>query len=667
MAIVATDWTITRATKVVAYTGDDHGGAAPSYATVIEFHRWLQGLADDEVAIPSSSDELDMSNPDPSKRSTDNIITLINGYTIGNTEHEHLYDGSIIQSGGDTIYEGVVNFGPPSVQIQIIQDGAVLADDWWNFGGGGLNPNATAGISHRFMIKVRDNGVDIDGRRLIGICRTLDDTNQNTYAEFSINGTSRGNNVLALSDTADLNNPNTATTISGFTGISNTEGLRSIDVDDNGTPELYYSEWVKGSNSINDFYEYMKWVTRAGSGSTIHGINGELFRGITHSFAYSGATGTNPVTNDEIAWGTNIVFTSGGTFTVGEAIHEDTATPLWKGRIIAIDDNTGSGSIIASIETGTVTSAQTFTGKTSTAGATVSGTPAAVTGGGTFRVFAINDSGATGTIYGQVMRGTAPPASAIMYDDLNVANNLAVSGSPTVRAISTPFCGASTGTALISSYGFSLQQSDLTKSDKITDLTGTVNTPPNLVTNTVGGLTFGANPDRVLVAPWDGASYDVNGDPVIDKGQLLLSTALTADNITSVVVKAGTEAAIPSDTPKTVGVGGYIRVVDNNGFERRLHYTTWDDATDTFTIDTTDGNEDFASVNASADNQVYIAYLDQNAAAATATYQAVHTTGTRSLVVLVRNGGASPIKQFIAEWSFIASNQTINKILVSDL
>jgi len=98
MAIVASDWTIDRSTKVIAYTGDDHDGASPSYATVIEFHRWLQGLADDAVA--TGDDELDITNVDPSRRSTDNIITLINGYTIGDTEAEHLYDGSVIYSGG---------------------------------------------------------------------------------------------------------------------------------------------------------------------------------------------------------------------------------------------------------------------------------------------------------------------------------------------------------------------------------------------------------------------------------------------------------------------------------------------------------------------------------------------------------------------------------------
>lgn len=171
MALDAADWEIDRSTKVISYIGGDHS-ASPTYATVIEFHRWLAGLADDAVAVAASNDELDITNVLPSARSTDNIITLLNGYEIGDTEAEHLYDGSIIQgvAGVDRIiWDGIVNFGNADVQIQIIQDGAILADDWWNYGGAGLNANATAGISHRFMIKVHDfavDGGDIDGRRL---------------------------------------------------------------------------------------------------------------------------------------------------------------------------------------------------------------------------------------------------------------------------------------------------------------------------------------------------------------------------------------------------------------------------------------------------------------------------------------------------------------------
>src|SRR3989344_4413890 len=131
MAFVAADWTIDRQTGDIRYIGDDHNEAAPSYATVIEFHRALQALADD-ASSTANDDELDITDNTPSDRSTDNIVTLNSPYNIDDASSEHLYDGSIIQNGGADIYDGFVNFGNASVQIQVIQNGAVLADDWWN-------------------------------------------------------------------------------------------------------------------------------------------------------------------------------------------------------------------------------------------------------------------------------------------------------------------------------------------------------------------------------------------------------------------------------------------------------------------------------------------------------------------------------------------------------
>ena len=286
MAIVAADWTVTRSTGVIDYTGADHNGAA-TYATVIQFHRWLQDLADDAEFVGSSNDELDIVDNTPSDRSTDNIVTLLNGFSITATAAEHLYDGSVIFNGGAEVYDGIVNFGNADVQIQIIQNGAVLTDDYWNEAGAGLNADATAGISHRFMLLVRTAGADIDGRRLIGTTRTFN----NTYAEFKINGTSNGNNVLALVDSDDLNNDTAAATVATWTTIVNeTEGFVALDVDNNTTTEDYYSEWNRDTFTINQFYERMKWLTRDGSASTNYGLNGEVFRGITHELDVDGGS-----------------------------------------------------------------------------------------------------------------------------------------------------------------------------------------------------------------------------------------------------------------------------------------------------------------------------------------------------------------------------------------
>lgn len=656
MAIDATDWAVDRDTGNVTYTGDDHGGAAPTYATVIQFHRWLQGLADDAVATPGTSDEVDITNTNPSKRSTDNIITLVPPYNIDDNASEHLYDGSIVQDNGDTIYDGIVNFGVATVQIQIIQNGAILTDDWWNFGGGGLNADATQGISHKFMLPVRKDGVDIDKRKLIGICRSFG----NTYHEFIINATARGNNVLALSDSDDLNNETVEGTVSGWTTITNTEGLRSIDVDNDTVDEEYYSEWNRDTYTINQFFERMKWLSRAGTGSTLNGLSGELFRGITHSFDYDGeAGGIAVVTNDKLVAGTRIYCpTNSGTFTVGEAVHEDTATPVWKGRVMAWDAT--NDYLLVDVGFGTVGDSDTFTGISSSATGTVTSSTAP---GGTgctgceIAIFAVDDQGAAGTLYGQALKGQSPVDNLILYQDTDLTDYLLIDGAPTERAIATPFCGASTGSSLIGSYGFCLEKLDLSAADKVFDLTNTPRTPPNNVINSVTGLAAGE--DRVLIAPWDGVTLDDDDNPAIQKDQLSLAVALTTDDITSVVV---TEA-IPHGTPAPAGT---IRVTDNNGFERRLEYSAVNAGTKTFTISSTDGQEDFAGVNADIGNDVYITYIDKLAVSGTESFTAVHSAGEDDLVVIVRDGGATPIKEFVSAWTFKATGQTISAIRTTD-
>ena len=205
----------------------------------------------------------------------------------------------------------------------------------------------------------------------------------------------------------------------------------------------------------------------------------------------------------------------------------------------------------------------------------------------------------------------------------------------------------------------------------LTALDGNTYSRPNLVTNTVGGLSQDGDDDRVIVAPWDGTTYDTNGDPAFDKGQMLLSTALTANDETSIVVKTGTETAIPSDTPAS----GTIRVTDDDGYERWIPYSSWTGTT--FTVDTGDPdlgtNNDFGGAQgsgtyqASVDNNVYVTYIDENAATSTLNFQSTYSSD-RDLVVVVRNGfSTAPIKQFIAEWSLTSSNQTINAIRTTDL
>lgn len=709
MAMVDADWSVDRATGDIRYIGDDHtlSGGTPSYATVIQAHRWIQAFADNEAFDSGGADtdnvEVDIINKDPSARSTDNIITL-NDYTATGgvkynfdaTAIEHLYDGTINQGSNLTAetWDGIVNFGNADAHIQVLQDGAVITDDFWNYGheagsetGGGsatvmtdstlgatvdefvgytiinvtdgsrgiitentattvtvtelyggtldvwttadvhniavpLNGDSAQGISHRFLLKTRDLGVDIDRRRLIGTSRRYG----NTYSEFKINGTSQGNNVLALSDSGDLNNTTSWATIDAIVDIANIEGLRLIDISGDGSDEQYYSEWDRGANTINTFYEYGKKLQADATVDTLNSLNGENFRGITHSYDYDTETGTNFTTNDVGCYGTNVVFTGGsGTALLGEEVFEDTATPVWKGRVVGIDDNTGTGSIVVDVEFGTVTTTETFSTTNGFAG-TVSGTPTAQNAAGRAIFYAVDDQGVAGFMYVQVLAGVAPVDGTRIYfgnATADVARFHDVDIVITERTISTPFVGVSTSSALIGSYGLGLEATDTAAADTYFDLGNNPITPPNTVTFVASGFISG---DYVL------CTEDNGGD--INFTQMVSDTTLSGAAVTAVSV-----VAIPSDTPLSAGTLGGIRVERDDGLRSLHRYTSFSTSTNDFTIP----SFDFSTNNATTPFDVFVSYIDVVTAATSEQFQYVYSSD-RTHFLRVRDGGATPIK-----------------------
>lgn len=332
-----------QADKDIRYIGAAHGVTGAGYYTVLEFHRWLQDLADDASA--AGDDLMDISKETPSDKSFDTIINLINGFNIDDTASEHLYGGSIIQSSGGEIYDGIAIIANAGCFTECVQNGAIIANDFWNntpFGASslGLNPNLTAGLSHQFILKVRTASADIDARKLIFQTREWG----KTYSEFRLAaGTGRGVNSVPLTYADDLNNVTSIGTIAGYTSITNTQGFRSLDVNNDTVSENYYSEWNKDIYSINTFYERMKWLSRRGSASTLYGINGELFRGITHELTIDTPTGTFS-TVEAVSW-------SGGT-----------------GQMLAINSPTAGTKMWIQLLTGVVpTDNQVITGATSSA------------------------------------------------------------------------------------------------------------------------------------------------------------------------------------------------------------------------------------------------------------------------------------------------------------
>ena len=542
MALDASKWEI-QSNKDIRYIGPTHTQAGANWVTVLELHRWLQDLADD--ASMAGDDYMDITQPTPSDKAFETIINLINGYNIDDETAEYIYGGSIIQSGGDVIYDGIQVIANEGCFVEIVQNGAIIANDFWNSipngeSVGGINRDVANGISAKFMVKVRASGADIDGRKLLLQTREWG----KTYSEFKVNGTGRGINVVPLTYADDLNNQTAVGTVAGWTDITNvSEGYNGIDVDNNGADEYYYSKWDRDAYSINQFYERMKWLTRRGSASTLYGFNGELFRGITHEI--------------------NLTTPRTGTFNAFEEV-------TWtggKGRMLAID----------SVGTATKMWIQLMTGTAPGTGVTITGTT----------------SSATAT----------------------------TTGSPIERTLSFPFCGVSTGSAIIGAYGFGIEALDLSASDKLFDLTNTQRIPPNYVTFIVGGIVSGE--DYVLVGPESAGALDVD--------QLTLNTSLSGAAETAVVVTT----TIPSDTPAT----GTIRIQLNSGRYRKVAYTSWTGST--FTI----GSTDFSGDPATAPKNVFISYIDKLAASTQESFTTVYASD-RGLFIRVRDGGATPIKTF---------------------
>lgn len=570
MALDPASWEIQN-DKDIRYIGAAHTASGANWVTVLELHRWLQGLADDAGA--SGDDFMAIDRDTPSDKSFDTIINLINGYNIDDTTAEYIYGGSIIQTNGDVIYDGVQIIAGAGAHVEIVQNGAIIVNDFWNSvpngsSDKGINPDAANGISHRFMVKVRTGAADTDGRRLLFQTREWG----KTYSEFKINGTSRGVNVVPLTYADDLNNTTLEATVSGWTTITNTEGYRSIDVNNDATPENYYSEWNRDTYTINQFYERMKWLTRRGSASTVYGINGELFRGITHEVQL-----TTPRT---------------GTFNAQEAVSWGSGGTAGTGRMVAIDSTTAGTKMWIQLLTGVAPSASvTITGTTSTATATNTGTP-------------------------------------------------------TERSLSFPFCGVSTGSAIIGAYGFGIEALDLSASDKVFDLTNTQRQAPNYVTFTVGGLVSGE--DYVLVAPESGG--------VIDTDFFTLNGALTGAAVTSVVVNEAVPTWLPSS--------GTIRILRANGAYTRHPYSAYNTGTKTFTIT----SHDFSTNNAANGANCYPTPVDvlYDGTTATDRFTGIYPGSSVSLFIRVRDGGVTPIKTFESTGTLGSAGGSATAVRTSD-
>lgn len=630
----------------VQQDGDIRHISGSTHYTVIQFHRWLGDLADDAQA--SGGDYLDITDATPSERATDNLITLKSPYNIDDDAAQYLYDGSVVQKNGDEIYDGIVIIATQGMYLQVIQNGALVSPNFWT---DGYNADSAAGYSHRFLLKVRTAGADIDGRKLIFTTREW----MKTYSEFRIGtGTARGNNVAALNYQDDLNNTTAEGTVAGWTEINNTtEGYKLLQVDPPAAAAPYYSEWNKASYTINQFYERMKWLTRRDSASTLYGLDGDLFRGITHEVAL-----TTPRT---------------GTFPEYGAL----TWPTGEGQMLAIDSTTAATKMWIQLTKGVApTNGQTITGPVG------SGSPTATVaaGGSTERLpiptpfIGVSTGSSIIGAYGVGIE-TADLSNLDKVFDLNTTQHtppnqvqFSVSGLNTANGgdrvlvaplgYSVEYTGESGGTGF--AKGDTLSWTNPVGGGYLSEVLDLGTTGFLKIRLTSGSPPANDPATSVITDSTSGTTANAVAAAVAceDPRQLKLSTTLNGAAETQVVCTG----AIPTDTPAS----GTIRIQLDTGYFRRVPYDSYSGST--FTIPSTDFTDPNDATGGAAEvgASIFVSYLDKNAGATSESFTSVYSSN-RNLFVRVRFGySGSPIKTFESAAVLTGAGGTIGAIRTSD-
>lgn len=561
---------VTDSDIAVAANGDITwtGNATDTYST-IEFHRWLQLKA--YGASATGDDFLDMVTDTPSDRKTDNIINLLGAYNIDDTMATHLYAGSIRQGTGGTeeVYSGIQILGAvntTATQIEIVQDNALLASTFWGDQVTPWNGDVTNQVLARFMIKSFTSGAAIDNQKVRVQIRHWGDT----YAFFNVQ-LGDGEAVGAVSSTPDAQNDLVQGTVQAWAGgdiPTNVEGYQTIDLNNGNGAQPYYSQWTYNTNSLGlkALWNWGKDITGNGTSETIHGLNGELFLGITHEFSWDTETGNPFVEDDVITWGTG-----------------------------------------------------------STAG--------------TGLLLALNDTGASGTSWIQLLTGVAPTAGLTINNEAADGTHDAV--AVTARTIPSVFLGAYTGT-LIGAFGIGVDANDIGASDTLRDLLNAPQVPPNNVQFDVTGLDIAGGIEDVVVVTDRSAG-------VINKTQLA-AVGAQASGLGTL-----TTGAIPSDTP----ANGWVRPLGDLGVYNRVAYTSWTGSVFTLTGTLPDDVSNAANV--------FIGYIDKTAVGTTESFTSIFNTA-RDLFVRVRNGNATtPIKTFDAPSQLTSNGGTIAAIRTPDI
>lgn len=633
--------------------------------TPLHLHRLLSDLNDDSQFV--GDDDLSMLDPTPSAKDTDQIVRLIGGAYATSLLILHMFGGSIAQdpagaaAGGDAKFSGLdVQVTSPNIDTQpvIIQYDittglpALVTDKWSN----AWNPDSVAG-NIRVMVKTRENGIDIDGRRVEGKLLEFGDN-------YFIGSTTLGDATtsLALFSSTDGNNQTAVGTVAGapYNTAVFTDGFQTINYNNGNGATDFAMSIDYGSADSPQTYERSKYLQRRGTAETIFGLNGQLVTGVNRNFIHDGETAAL-VENQLMAWGTIVAYDTGtvAPFVQGESV---TFSGGASGRIVLLDDDDPTGTmIVATVDNTAIGDGENIVGNDSGGLADVNGAVSVIESrAGSGWLIAYDDDGTAGNTYYQNMSGIDPVDDQPVYQLISEAmQNVVVNetGNISSRTINNQFVGLYTGSNFQTNFGIGIESADAVLGDLNRNLLDVQQGVPDNQQGVVGNLRAG---DEVTVYPWDGSTLDPNGDAVPEVDQLAVGTTLSGAAETELVISG----AIPDNTPQVA----WLRIVSDAGISRRVAYSSHD-GTDTFTFTAA---EDFSGDNATAANDAMIGYIDFTETVGTdgspgsESYTAVKGAGTTQVTATVRRGSNSPIVPFKSNPIFGVTGFNVSAGRISD-
>jgi len=323
-------------------TGDLRHVSGTTRYPVIDSHVYLRSLA--AGATKAGDDLLDITDLFvPSSRASDTDITLNGNVNIDATTAEFLYGGSITYGSGAERYSGLAIGGVFNAGAvpQVIQNNIKLSSYW----GFSFSPDAAKGYACRILVKSVTGGVTIDGGRVRVQTRGY------TYQYREASTLLEANESVASLGAIALDSFNTVllATIATYTDITNTEGYQTVDYNNGNGAQPYYALWTKGTRAKPDVYNRIKYESRDSTAETMYGLNGELYRGVTHEIDITPGTGLW-VEPESLSWGTGV---TAGT-----------------GQLLAVDDTdaTATSKLYMQLLTGVAPTTNLITGNGSATG-----------------------------------------------------------------------------------------------------------------------------------------------------------------------------------------------------------------------------------------------------------------------------------------------------------